>query len=346
MSWQIPSISPPCERSRAEALERQAQLTKPPGSLGQLESLAVRLAALQGTGRPRAERFWISVFAADHGIAEEGVSAFPQAVTRAMVRNFARGGAAISILARQLDAPLEVVDVGILDPVDEPAVISARAGRGTANFAQDPAMTQSQLEICLNAGQASIARARAADAQIFIGGEMGIGNTTAASALACALLDVDPEAMAGPGTGLDGTGVRHKREVIARALERHAASLNQPLGCLRCLGGFEIAALAAAYLHAAAARLPVLVDGFIAGVAALAAARLQPACRDYLIFSHRSGEPGHRLILEALEAIPLLDLALRLGEGSGAAAAAPLLRAACALHNEMATFAEAGVPTA
>jgi nicotinate-nucleotide--dimethylbenzimidazole phosphoribosyltransferase len=346
MIWRIPLVSPPCERSRAKALERQARLTKPPGSLGQLESLAVRLAALQGTGRPQAERFWISVFAADHGIAGEGVSAFPQAVTRAMVRNFVRGGAAISVLARQLGAPLEVVDVGILDPVDEPAVISARAGRGTANFAQCPAMTESQLEICLNAGRTSIERARAAGTQIFIGGEMGIGNTTAASALACALLDVSPEAMAGPGTGLDSAGIRRKREVIARALELHAVSLSQPRDCLRCLGGFEIAALAAAYLYAAAERLPVLLDGFIAGVAALAAVRLQPACRDYLIFSHRSGEPGHRLILEALEAAPLLDLSLRLGEGSGAAAAAPLLRAACALHNEMATFAEAGVPTA
>lgn len=342
----IPRIFPPCERSRATAWARQAQLTKPPGSLGQLEALAVRLAALQVTDRPQAERFWISVFAADHGVVEEGVSAFPQAVTGAMARNFTRGGAAIAVLARRLGADLEVVDVGMVDPVDEPAVILARAGRGTANLTQGPALTETQLDICRVAGQASIARAVTAGAQIFIGGEMGIGNTTAAAALACALLDVDPVAMAGPGTGLDSAGVRHKRAVIARALDLHGAAPDQPGACLRRLGGFEIAALAAAYLYAAAARLPVLVDGFIASAAALAAVRLQPACRDYLIFSHRSGEPGHRLILEALEAEPLLDLSLRLGEGSGAAVAAPLLRLACALHNEMATFAEAGVPTA
>ena len=342
----LPIIPSPCERSRAAALARQARLTKPPGSLGPLESLAVRLAALQAREDPRAERFWIGVFAADHGVAEEGVSAFPPAVTRAMVGNFARGGAAINVLARQLGAPLEVVDVGILEPADDPGIIPARAGPGTANFTREPAMSEAQLAACLTAGAASIARALESGAQVFIGGEMGIGNTTTASALACALLELPPEALAGPGTGLDPAGIRHKREVIARTLALHAGALDTPREILRRLGGFEIAALTGAYLQAAAARMPVLVDGFIASVAALIATRLQPACRDYLLFAHRSGEPGHGVILTALAAEPLLDLSLRLGEGSGAALAALLLRAACALHNEMATFDEAGVPTA
>ena len=342
----FPSIPIPCARSRDAALARQHQLTKPPGSLGRLEALAARLAALQGREDPRADRFWISVFAADHGVAEEGVSAFPQAVTRAMVGNFAGGGAAINVLARRLDAPLEVVDVGILDPLDDPRVISARAGCGTANFTRGPAMSAAQLEICLAAGAAGIERARESGAEIFIGGEMGIGNTTAASALACALLELQPEALAGPVTGLDQAGIRHKREVIASALAHHGEYLDTPEEILRRLGGFEIAALTGAFLHAAAARLPILVDGFIAGVAALLATRLRPPCREYLLFAHRSEEPGHRLILTALRAHPLLELSLRLGEGSGAALAAPLLRTACALHNEMATFAEAGVPTA
>jgi len=342
----LPIIPPPCDRARAAALARQARLTKPPGSLGRLESLAVRLAALQARDDPRAERFWIAVFAADHGVAEEGVSAFPPAVTRAMAANFARGGAAINVLARQLGAPLEVVDVGILEPADDPGIIPARAGRGTANFTREPAMSEAQLEACLTAGAASIARALESGAQVFIGGEMGIGNTTTASALACALLDLPPEALAGPGTGLGPAGIRHKREVIARALAHHAEALNSPREILRRLGGFEIAALTGAYLHAAAARMPVLVDGFIASVAALIATRLEPACRDYLLFAHRSGEPGHGVILTALAAEPLLDLSLRLGEGSGAALAGLLLRAACTLHNEMATFDEAGVPTA
>jgi len=231
-------------------------------------------------------------------------------------------------------------------PPDQPGIVAARAGEGTANFARAAAMTSGQLRVALTAGAAAVQRAIAAEAELFIGGEMGIGNSTSASALACALLGEKPERLAGPGTGLDAAGVRRKCAVIAAALARHDEHLNDPLEILRRLGGFEIAALAGAFLHAAAARLPVLVDGFIAGVAALLAVRLNPACADWLIFSHRSAEPGHALVLAALNAEPLLDLNLRLGEGSGAALAVPLLRAACALHNGMATFTEAGVPGA
>lgn len=346
MNWTPPDIPSPCATSRNLAQERQTQLTKPPGSLGRLETLATDLAALQGTPLPRADQFWITVFAADHGMATEGVSAFPQSVTAAMARNFLRGGAAINVLASQLGAHLEVVDCGMREPLLASEIISARAGNGSSNFTHGPAMTGLQLETALLAGSDSIARAVARQTQIFIGGEMGIGNTTAASALACALMGIEPERMTGLGTGIDQAGFTRKIEVIHRALALHSLHGQTPLDCLRCLGGFEIAALTSAYLHAAANRLPILVDGFIATVGALTAVRLAPASRAYMIFSHSSREPGHRLLLNELKANPLLDLSLRLGEGSGAAIAASLLRTACALHHDMATFSEAGVPTA
>ena len=340
----IPPISPPCQTNQNLALARQAQLTKPPGSLGRLEQLAVRLASLQRSDKPTLERVWISVFAADHGVAAEGVSAFPQSVTRQMVRNFLHGGAAINVLAQEVGARLEVVDVGILQPIqDYPTLVAARAGDGTENFVRQPAMSKEQLELALRAGSDAIVRAQRHRAQLFVGGEMGIANTTSATALACALLGASPGELAGPGTGLDPQGVDHKRQVIETALQRHAECLGHPLDILCHLGGFEIAALTSAYLHAASAAIPSLIDGFIASVAALLAVRLQPACGDWLLYSHRSAEPGHRRILEALQAEPLLDLSMRLGEGSGAALAVPILRAACALHNRMATFAEAGV---
>jgi nicotinate-nucleotide--dimethylbenzimidazole phosphoribosyltransferase len=346
MNWTIPKINPPCSATRQAALARQAQLTKPPGSLGYLEALAVQLAALQRRDQPSVDKPWISVFAADHGIAEEGASAFPQAVTRLMLGNFLQGGAAISVLARTLNAHLEVVDVGVAGAAEEcEGLVSARIAPGTANFARQTAMTEAQLQQALRTGAEAAQRAFDFGADIFIGGEMGIANTTSAAALACAFLALEPERLAGPGTGLDAAGVAHKQAVIRRALALHAGCLSTPSAIVCCLGGFEIAALAGAYLHAAALGLPVLVDGFISSVAALAAVRWQPACRDWLLFGHRSAEPGHGWVLEALNAQPILNLSMRLGEGSGAAAALPILRAACALHNGMATFAEAGIPT-
>ena len=343
-------VHAPCRTPRADlaaaARERQAQLTKPPGSLGALEAAAVRLAGLQGVLKPSLEQVWISVFAADHGVAAEGVSAFPQAVTGEMVRNFARGGAAISVLARELGASLEVVHLGTVnDPGELPGVRREWIAAQTANFARDEAMTPSQLALALRAGAESARCADGAGAQLFIGGEMGIGNTTAATALACALLDAAPEALAGAGTGLDGSGIARKAATVAQALALHGAA-DSPLAWLRCVGGFELAALVGAYIAAAQRGLPVLVDGFIASAAALAAVRLQPDCRAWMLFSHRSREQGHALLLEALGAEPLLDLQLRLGEASGAAVAVPLLRLACALHAGMATFAEAGVSAA
>lgn len=342
--WRLPCAHADGAIAR-QAHARQSQLTKPPGSLGMLERVAITLAALQADPAPAADRVWISVFAADHGVVAEGVSAFPQAVTGEMVRNFARGGAAISVLARTLDATLEVVTLGTVnDPGELPGVRRDVIAPSTANFCEAPAMTRAQLERALAAGAASVAGACAARAQLFIGGEMGIGNTTAAAALACAMLGMPAATLAGAGTGLDAAGVERKSAVIGRALAMHAELA--PLDQLAALGGFEIAALAGAYIAAAQQRLPVLVDGFIATAAALAATRLNPGCREWMLFAHRSHEQGHAALLEALGAEPLLDLGMRLGEGSGAAVAVPLLRAACELHNRMATFAQAEVSSA
>lgn len=343
--WQQAACRPHSD-AVAAAQARHASLTKPPGSLGRLEPLVVRLAALQGMERPRVDPAWIAVFAGDHGVAAEGVSAFPQAVTGEMLRNFARGGAAISVLAHELGAHLEVVDLGTVnDPGDLPGVRRERIAPATANFCSQPAMSVAQLDSALAAGRDSVAAAQAAGARLYIGGEMGIGNTTAAAALASALLRLPPEWLVGAGTGLDAQGIAHKGAVVARALAWHAGE-HSPLEWLRRVGGFEIAALSGACVAAAQAGLPVLVDGFIVSVAALAAVRINPGVRDWLLFSHRSQENGHGAVLDALSADPLLDLGLRLGEGSGAALALPLLRLACALHANMATFEEAGVSEA
>ena len=344
IDWLTRPTAPLDEAAARRARERQQQLTKPPGSLGQLEMLAQWLAARQGTERPAADHVAISVFAADHGLANEGVSAFPQAVTGEMVKNFANGGAAISVLARELNAQLEVVNLGTLqDPGPLPGVIDTRLGPGTANALHEAAMSAEQLQAALAAGRGAVARAKDKGGQLFIGGDMGIGNTASATACACALLDLPAAALTGPGTGLDAAGVARKAALIQQALDRHRETPGEALEILRRLGGFEIAALAGSYIACAQHRLPVLVDGFITSASALLAVRIQPGTRDWLLFCHHSAEPGHARILEALDAEPLLDLDLRLGEGSGAAAAVPLLRLACALHNGMATFADAGV---
>lgn len=328
---------------REEALARQQQLTKPTGSLGQLERVAVQLAGLQGRVKPKVDAVWIAIFAGDHGVVAEGVSAYPQEVTGQMLHNFVTGGAAISVLAQQLSAQLDVVDLGTVSPLDLPGVRHLRIGAGTANFAKAPAMTQEQGLLALQAGRDSVLRAKAVGTELFVGGEMGIGNTAAASAVACSLLECAAQLLVGPGTGLNAAGISHKTDVIERALKLHAEQAGDPLQSLFCLGGFEIAALVGAYLACAQEGIAVLVDGFICSVAALVGVRLNPACRDWLLFGHRGAEPGHRHLLETLQAEPLLDLGMRLGEGSGAALAVPLVRLACQLHNGMATFAEAAV---
>jgi len=344
LAWLANPCPAPSHAAATAARLRQDQLTKPRGALGRLESLAIHLAALQDSPSPRVDPVQICLFAGDHGVAAEAVSAYPQSVTVAMVRNIAGGGAAISVLARALGAGLEVIDCGTLGDLREvPGVRCEGLGPGTANLAQGPAMTRGQVAGALGIGRAAAARAAGQGVRLLIGGEMGIGNTTAAAALACALLGLPDTDLVGPGTGLDGAGVRHKAQVVARALALHARGQSDPLVLLERLGGFEIAALVGCYLACGQGRIVVLVDGFIATAAALCACRINPGLRDWLLFSHGSAEPGHRGLLAALDAEPLLDLGMRLGEGTGAAVALPLVRLACELHNTMATFAEAGV---
>jgi len=349
--WRQAARSPDAE-ARDAAFARQGQLTKPVGSLGRLEEIALSLAALQATARPALAHPWVTVFAGDHGVVEEGVAAYPQDVTRQMLLNFVAGGAAVAVMARETGATLEVVDAGTLASEVLSGVIRDKPARGTANLARTAAMTPDQLDHSLAAGRRAAERALTSGADIFIGGEMGIGNTTVAAAIGCALLGLAGRDLAGPGTGLDRDGVARKSAVIDRALRLHGFTSPSEKGgaqpgvardALQTLGGFELAALAGAYIACAQKGLPVLVDGFITTAAALAACRLNPGTRPWLLFAHRSAEPGHARLLTALDARPLLDLGMGLGEGSGALAALPLLRLACALHADMATFAEAGV---
>jgi nicotinate-nucleotide--dimethylbenzimidazole phosphoribosyltransferase len=329
---------------RETASRRQSELTKPTGALGRLEELAIELSGLQATERPRATRVPIIIFAGDHGIAAQGVSAYPQAVTVAMMQNFAAGGAAISVLAHELGVPLEVVDAGTLAEASLSGVVSDKPRKGTRDFSIEAALEPSELAFAFESGKRALSRAAASEPDLLILGEMGIGNTTSAAAMAAALLNTGAEAMTGRGTGLDAAGRDRKARLIDAALARHGIAGAAPEKILCAVGGLEIAAVAGAMIAAAQRRIPVLIDGFIVSVAALAATRINPSCRPYLIFAHRSAEQGHRRVLETLEARPLLDLDLRLGEGSGAALALPVLRLACALHNQMATFAEAAVP--
>lgn len=323
---------------------RQGQLTKPPGSLGMLEDIAIRLAAMQDRATPSMEKISISIFAGDHGITEEGISAFPQAVTVEMVRNFARGGAAICVLARELGADIEVINTGTASDIETlPGVLKQSIAAGTRNFLHHAAMDLEQLSTAFQIGRMAVDRAVYKKMDIFIAGEMGIGNTTAATAVTCALLDIEPHTITGPGTGLDAQGVTHKHQIISQALENHKDKLIDASSILRLVGGFEIAAITGAYLSCAEKGLPILVDGFIASAAALAAIKSNPDTAKWMFFAHQSAEPGHMALLDAMDAQPILNLGMRLGEGSGAAVAIPLMRLACALHNNMATFAEASV---
>lgn len=326
------------------ALERQQQLTKPAGSLGLLEDVAVQLASLQASETPSIERIQITVFAADHGIVEEGVSAFPQVVTAEMIRNFSRGGAAISVLAKENNAQLSVINMGTVSELEPlKSVEDLRVAAGTKNFLHHAAMSESQCQQAIIAGRDHIESILSSGIQLFIGGEMGIGNTSSATAMACALLGDNALTLVGPGTGLDDDKVKQKAGIIQAALTTHRGQLNSPLNVLQYLGGFEIAALVGAYIHCAKVGLPILIDGFISSVAALLAQRLCPETLPWFLFSHQSAEPGHQKVLTELNATPLLMLGMRLGEASGAAVALPLIKLSCALHNNMATFSQASV---
>ncbi len=342
--WINLDCAAPSESHRQVALARQAQLTKPLGALGRLEEVAVELAALQASERPAADRVPVVLFAGDHGIAAQGVSAYPPEVTVQMLRNFAGGGAAISVLSRSLGCPLEVVDVGTLANEPVPGVVVDKPRRGTRDFSIERALTPEETVFACEAGRRAVTRQADHAPELVIFGEMGIGNTTSAAAIAAALLSCAPSDIVGSGTGLDADGRARKAKIIGDALALHGLVAGEPVAdVLAAVGGLEITAMTGAIIATAQRRWPVLVDGFIVSVAALAAARLNPTCRPWLLFSHRSAERGHALVLEALGARPLIDLDLRLGEASGAATALPVIRLACALHNGMATFAEAAV---
>jgi len=345
MEWLSNPIEKPDVHFASLARKHQKKLTKPQGSLGQLEELVIRLAAMQKTQHPLLNRVWVSVFAADHGIATENVSAYPQTVTVDMVKNFTEGGAAVNILSKFIHAHFEAIDVGLSQTLDLPRLIVDKLSQGTANFLNRPAMNIDQLEHALNAGRNAVSRALSKKSQLFVGGEMGIANTTSATAIACALLEQNPKILTGSGTGLTEEAIKHKTNLIRQALVKHRKNLGSPLEILQILGGAEIAALVGAYIFAAQKQLPVLVDGFIATTAALVAVRINPNVRRWFFYAHQSGEKGHQFILEALNAKPLLDLSMRLGEASGAMVAVPLLQMACKLHNEMATFEQAQITT-
>ena len=342
-AWYKQTVTPPSEPAKVFAEIRQSKLTKPAGSLGKLEQLAVQLCSLQNTQMPKVDKVAIRVFAADHGVAAEGVSVFPQAVTVEMIKNFIGGGAAISVLAKVLSADFSAVNMGTVYPFEAEGLINSTIARGTKNFCIEPAMSAIEFERAMLAGKVIVGDVVAKGCNCFIGGEMGIGNTTTAAAMACAILNETPEEMVGLGTGIDDKGKQRKINVVKRALKLHCDDVSSLEQLARRLGGFEIIALAGAYTQCAYERLPILVDGFICSVAALLACRLNPGVREWLIFSHQSGEQGHARVLSAMEAEPLLDLKMRLGEASGAAVALPLLRMACDLHTNMATFSEAAV---
>jgi len=317
---------------------------KPPGSLGRLEDWAAQLAVLQGTLAPRVERARVLVFAADHGVTVEGVSAYPASVTAGLMRVSAAGATGIGVLSRSLGVEVEVVDVGVDDDLAGLAgIVHAKVRRGSRNLAAGPALDDDELAAALAAGRAAARRA-AADGVAAVGlGEMGIGNTTAASALLSALTGAPPEETVGRGSGVDDATLVHKRRVVAGALALHGARLGDPRAALAAVGGLELAAIVGAAIEAAGAGLAVVVDGFISTVAVLAAARLEPSILPALFFAHRSAERGHEIALAALTGRPLLDLGLRLGEGTGAALGLRLLAAAADLLREMAAL-EAAAP--
>lgn len=325
--------------------QRWNSLTKPPGSLGRLESLVVEYALMHGTDRPQIDRKVLVLFCADHGVTAEGVSAFPREVTAQMVKNFLTGGAAISVLCRQLGIEPVVVDAGVDGPV-EPGALDYKCGQGTGNFAKKPAMTMAQAELALRNGIALAGEVRQR-ADVAAVGEMGIGNTTSASALLCALTGCSPHDAAGAGTGLDAARISRKAEVIARALRLHGTALasKDPAAILCAFGGFEIATMAGFLLGAASHRMPVMIDGFICTAAVFVARSFNPSVMNYLIFSHRSAEAAHDRMLAALKKNPLFDLGMRLGEGTGAVLAIALLESAVALYTQMATFEQVGVST-
>lgn len=346
MMWQeaIHSIRPVSENWLGRARTRLDSLTKPRGSLGMLEELAARFVAIREeipVSLPRKEIF---VFVGDHDVVGEGVSAYPQEVTALMVKNFLAGGAGINVLARCVGAGVSVIDIGMKDTLaDAPGLIMRNVRRGAGNLVAGPAMSVSEASTAINVGIEMAERACLDGSTLLGTGEMGIGNTTPSAAIFSSLLPADVRDVTGRGTGLDDQQMRRKVEIITRALHTHRASLGDPLHTLAAVGGLEIAGICGLCLGGALHRMAVVVDGFISGAGALVAMRLNPTVRDYLFFSHRSHEKGHRIFFEREGIRPILDLDLRLGEGTGAAIAMQVIEDALRIFNEMATFQEVGI---
>ena len=337
----------PADRSLEAAVQAHLNdLTKPQGSLGRLEEIALRYCLAAGTARPKPVKARLYTFAGDHGVAAEGVSAYPKEVTPQMVFNMLAGGAAVNVFARHVGAELFVVDMGVdAELPDHPGLLKRKIRRGTGNIAREPAMTVDEATRALEAGIALANDASVQGVTLLGTGDMGIANTTPSTALLAAYLKCRPERITGRGTGVDDAGLGRKIAAIKAALKTNRKSLGDPLQTLAALGGFEIAGIGGLILGAAARKIPVAVDGFISTAGAVAAMHLCPAVADYLFFSHLSEERGHRVVLGALNTRPLLDLGMRLGEGTGAALAMSVISAAVKMCNEMATFSSAGVST-
>lgn len=323
--------------------ERLDRLTKPQGSLGRLEEIALQYCLIRRTCEPRIRKKRLFLFAADHGVTEEGVSAYPAAVTRQMVANFLRGGAAINVLAAHTGMEVTVVDVGVAGELALPGLVGRKVRPGTANLASGPAMEESETLRAIEVGVELAEEAAREGADLIAAGDMGIGNTTPSSAIVAALTGEDPEKVTGRGTGIDDAVWRRKVEVVRRALALHRPSPERPLSVAARVGGLEHAAIAGLLLGSAHHRIPFVLDGFIATAAAMIAVALEPNARGYLFAGHHSAEPGHAVALRWLGLEPLLDLGMRLGEGTGACLAAGLVEAAVRLMGEMATFETAGV---
>jgi nicotinate-nucleotide--dimethylbenzimidazole phosphoribosyltransferase len=343
----IAQIGPLDEAAMVAARARQDMLTKPPGSLGRLEALSIQLAGITGNPRPSFQHKVIVTMAGDHGVVAEGVSAYPQAVTPQMVYNFLRGGAAINVMARHVGARVVVVDMGVAAALEaHPDLVNKKVALGTGNIARGPAMSREQAVRALLAGAEVVEAEINRGLDILGTGDMGIGNTTPSAAIAAALTGRPPAEIAGRGTGVDDAGLARKVAAVQRALAANRPDPGDALDVLAKVGGFEIGGLAGAILAAAAHRRPAVIDGFISTAAAMIAVGLAPQVRPYLIAAHRSQERGHALMLEWLALAPLLDLDMRLGEGTGAALGISLAEVACKILGEMATFGEAGVSEA
>ncbi|WP_211748831.1 nicotinate-nucleotide--dimethylbenzimidazole phosphoribosyltransferase [Paenibacillus sp. Marseille-Q4541] len=331
------------EDAQKKATDHLNDLTKPPGSLGKLEELTIRLAGITGKSQPTFSKKAVIVMASDHGVVEEGVSSFPAEVTQQMVHNFLAGGAAVNVLARQAGAEVICVDIGVNGEPDHPELVSRPVRKGTANMAKGSAMSREEALQAILTGIDIVQESVNKGFTLFVTGEMGIGNTTPSAAVTSVLTGVSVQEATGRGTGLDNAGVQHKANVIARAIQQNQPNPKDPLDVLAKIGGLDIAGLTGVIIASAALKCPIVIDGYISTAAALVASRIAPGCLDYMIASHTSEERGHAALLQTLELSPMLQLGMRLGEGTGGVLSLHLIEAAGRIMAEMATFSSAGI---